>query len=63
MTAGALCGTRKTPEIALGGGNLLVGVVGLQLIFGEFLLVDGPPSIDDVDQDKGDDHRHVEHGA
>ena len=36
-------------------------MIGLYLLFREFLLVDGAPTVDDVSQDKGHEQRNVEH--
>ncbi len=41
----------------------LICVVVLDVFLVEFLLVDGPPGIDDVGQYEGNEERDVEHGA
>ena len=38
-------------------------MVLLNLLFRQFLAVDGAPGVDDVGQDEGDEQRHPEHGA
>ena len=39
----------------------LVGVIGLDLFLGEFLLVDGAPGVDDVGEHEGHEQGYPEH--
>ncbi len=43
--------------------SLSVGVIVVNILFGDFFLIDRPPGIDNIGEHEGHEQRDVEHGA